>query len=115
MYTNTHEAFQKETPTPEEETPVETEEIPEVDPVEEDLGEGEVKMLSVVDEVNDILQKNLAGSPLAGKGIHLMENHNQEIRFWVGLNSYSDVEDIPDPEIRKIIDAAVKEWEANRE
>jgi hypothetical protein len=44
-----------------------------------------------------------------------MENHNQEIRFWVGLNSYSDVEDIPDAEIRKIIDAAVKEWEANRE
>ena len=49
---------EKETPTPEEETPVETEEIPEVDPVEEDLGEGEVRMLSVVDEVNDILQKS---------------------------------------------------------
>jgi hypothetical protein len=77
---------------------------------EEELG----KMLSVVDEVNDILQRKLVGSALAGKGIHLMENHNQEIRFWVGLNSYSDVEDIPDPEVRRIIDESVREWEQNR-
>ena len=105
-----------EVPEPEYQ-PAPTEEgIPEVPvpPVEEE-GEAEVKMLSVIDEVNDILQKKLAGSPLAGKGIHLMENHNREIRFWVGLNSYNDVEEIPDPEVRQIIDAAVKEWEKNRE
>jgi len=90
-------------------TPVE---LPEV---EDEIEEEEVKMLSVVDEVNDILQKKLVGSPLAGKGIHLMENHNNEIRFWVGLNSYNDVEEIPDQEVRKIIDESVKEWEKNRE
>jgi uncharacterized protein YneF (UPF0154 family) len=81
---------------------------------DEDEVDSETKMLSVIDEVNDILQKKLTGSPLAGKGIHLMENHNKEIRFWVGLNSYDDVDEIPDPEIRQIIDAAVKEWERNR-
>lgn len=81
----------------------------------EDEPEPEIRMLSVIDEVNDILQKKLADSPLAGKGIHLMENHNKEIRFWVGLNSYDDVDQIPDPEVRHIIDAAVKEWEKNRE
>ena len=94
---------------------VENEPTPEpVQEVEED-DDGEIKMLSVVDEVNDILQKKLHGSPLAGKGIHLMENHNKEIRFWVGLESYNDVSEIPDPEIRELIDAAVKEWEQNRE
>ena len=77
--------------------------------------EEEIKMLSVVDEVNNILQKKLIGSALAGKGIHLMENHKNEIRFWVGLNSYDDVEDIPDPEVREFINSAVKEWERNRE
>ena len=82
---------------------------------EEDEVDTEVKMLSVIEEVNDILQKKLTGSPMAGKGIHLMENHNNEIRFWVGLNSYDDVEEIPDPEVRQFIDAAVKEWEKNRE
>ena len=89
------------------------EEIPDIAPPEDD-GELEAKMLSVIDEVNDILQKKLAGSPLAGKGIHLMENHNREIRFWVGLISYDDVDDIPDQEVRQIIDASVKEWEQNR-
>ena len=103
-----------EVPEPVYQPPPAEEAIPEVPPVEEE-GEAEVKMLSVIDEVNDLLQKKLAGSPLAGKGIHLMENHNREIRFWVGLNSYNDVEEIPDPEVRQIIDAAVKEWEKNRE
>ena len=86
-------------------------------PIFEDKDEADsgIKTLSVIDEVNDILQKKLTGSPLAGKGIHLMENHNKEIRFWVGLNSYDDVDEIPDPEVRQIIDAAVKVWEKNRE
>ena len=72
-------------------------------------------MLSVIEEVNEILQKKLHGSPLAGKGIHLMENHNKEIRFWVGLNSYNDVDEIPDSEVRQIIDDSVREWEESRE
>jgi len=80
----------------------------------EEEGEAKAKMLSVIDEVNEILQKKLHGSPLAGKGIHLMENHNKEIRFWVGLNSYNDVEEIPDPEVRQIIDESVREWEEHR-
>ena len=100
---------------PEIQTPPVTEEVPLKTSAEEDPTETEVKILSVIDEVNDILQKKLAGSPLAGKGIHLMENHNKEIRFWVGLNSFDDVEEIPELEIRQIIDAAVKEWEESRE
>ena len=88
-------------------------EAPEI--VSEEEGEPKVKMLSVIDEVNDILQKKLHGSPLAGKGIHLMENHNKEIRFWVGLNSYNDVDEIPDSEVRQIIDDSVREWEESRE
>lgn len=99
-------------PTP---PPAEPATPPEPAPEPEEEEEAEIKMLSVVDEVNDILQRKLHGSPLAGKGIHLMENHNQEIRFWVGLESYNDVSEIPDPEIREMINSAVKEWEKNRE
>lgn len=96
-------------------TPSEEEPTPDVIQETEDSDDGEIKMLSVIEEVNEILQRKLHGSSLAGKGIHLMENHNKEIRFWVGLESYDDVEDIPDPEIRKLIDEAVKEWEQSRE
>ena len=85
------------------------------EPEPDEEAEPKVKMLSVIDEVNDILQKKLHGSPMAGKGIHLMENHNKEIRFWVGLNSYNDVDEIPDPDVRQIIDESVREWEKSRE
>ena len=95
--------------------PLDEEPAPEVALEIEESDDGEIKMLSVIDEVNEILQRKLHGSPLAGKGIHLMENHNKEIRFWVGLESYDDVEEIPDPEIQKLIDDAVKEWEQSRE
>lgn len=101
-------------PTPPAQPPIENEIIPPEIAAEEE-GEPEVKMLSVIEEVNDILQKKLHGSPLAGKGIHLMENHNKEIRFWVGLNSYNDVDEIPDPEVRQIIDDSVREWEESRQ
>jgi len=111
---------QEASPTPEPQTSIQSESPvedalvpPDIETEEE--GEPKVKILSVVDEVNDILQKKLHGSPLAGKGIHLMENHNKEIRFWVGLNSYNDVEEIPDPDVRIIIDESVREWEKNRE
>jgi hypothetical protein len=32
----------------------------------------------------------------------------------VGLNSYNDVEEIPDADVQKIIDDAVREWEKSR-
>ncbi len=95
--------------------PVLDEETPEPTVVIEEDDEGEIRMLSVVDEVNEILQLKLHGSALAGKGIHLMENHNKEIRFWVGLESYNDVSEIPDLEIQRLINEAVKEWEQSRE
>lgn len=100
-------------PQPQPEVPPQTQ-ASESSPEPEEEEEGEMKMLSVVDEVNEILQRKLHGSPLAGKGIHLMENHNKEIRFWVGLESYNDVAEIPDPEIRRMINEAVREWEQNR-
>jgi len=112
-------SVQQEVPSkPEPEAPVQPPTEDDLVPPEleaEEDGEPEVKMLSVIDEVNDILQKKLHGSHLAGKGIHLMENHNKEIRFWVGLNSYNDVEEIPDHEVQQIINESVREWERSRE
>lgn len=71
----------------------------------------EVKLLSVIEEIDKILQKKLEESPLGEKGIQLMENQNQEIRIWVGLNSYNAIEEVPDPEIRALIIESVKDWE----
>jgi hypothetical protein len=70
-----------------------------------------VKLLSVIQEIDKILQEKLDDSPLSNKGIQLMENQHQEIRIWVGLQSYDAVDDVPDPEIRALILESVKEWE----
>jgi hypothetical protein len=80
-------------------------------PTLEDKVEDDGELLSVINEIDKILQKMLADSPLSERGIHLMENQNQEIRIWVGLESYDMIEDIPDADVRAIINSAVKEWE----
>ena len=71
-----------------------------------------VKLLSVIQEIDKILQEKLENSPLGNKGIQLMENQHQEIRIWVGLQSYDAVEEVPDPEVRTLILEAVEEWES---
>lgn len=71
----------------------------------------EGKLLSVIEEIDKILQKKLEESPLGEKGIQLMENQNQEIRIWVGLNSYNAIEEVPNPEIRALIIESVEDWE----
>jgi|GEM_PF-1152297 len=70
-----------------------------------------VKLLSVIQEIDKILQEKLVDSPLSNKGIQLMENQHQEIRIWVGLQSYDAIDDVPDPEIRALILESVQEWE----
>ena len=95
---------------PPESSPVESSPIQLLD--EEIPQKKKVKLLSVIQEIDKILQEKLENSPLGNKGIQLMENQHQEIRIWVGLQSYDAVEDVPDPEVRALILEAVEEWES---
>lgn len=77
----------------------------------EEADEPEVKPLSLISEIDDILQEKLSESPLSDKGIKLTENHKKEITIWVGLESYPAIDDVPDPEIQAIIKESVQDWE----
>lgn len=77
----------------------------------EEVEEPEVKPLSLISEIDDILQEKLSDSPLSEKGIKLTENHKKEITIWVGLESYAAIDDVPDPEIQAIIKESVQDWE----
>ncbi len=68
--------------------------------------------LSIVAQVNEILQEQLSGTPLADKGIRLTEAPGQGVTVWVGLNRFEGIETVPDPEVRAAIRKAVKTWEA---
>jgi hypothetical protein len=66
---------------------------------------------SFVSQINDILQERLKNSPLRGEPIRLMEWPNKGMVVMVGLEHYESVDDVPNEEIRKMIRAAVAEWE----
>jgi hypothetical protein len=69
---------------------------------------------SIVAQVDEILQDLLATSPLRDRGIRLMENLDGSMRFYIGLDSYDDVDSIPDEEIKGIIRTAVRTWETRQ-
>jgi hypothetical protein len=65
---------------------------------------------SITAQVDDILQRILAESPLAGRGIQLSESP-EGVVVEVGVDKYLGVDAVPDEEVRQLIRQAVAEWE----
>ena len=68
-------------------------------------------LLSIVGQIDEILQARLANSPLAGRGIRLQESPDGSVFVWVGVQKFDGVGDVTDPEVQAIIRAATTEWE----
>ena len=66
---------------------------------------------SIVSQIDSILQARLAGSPLEDRGVFLAQSPEGGVMVYVGLTKYMGVEDVPDPEIKAAIRAAISEWE----
>ncbi|RME89710.1 MAG: hypothetical protein D6770_03880 [Anaerolineae bacterium] len=69
------------------------------------------KPSSIIEQIDDILQAKLARSPLAGRGIRLVEAPDGSVHIWVAQNLYKAIDEIPDPAIQAIIREAIAEWE----
>jgi len=67
--------------------------------------------LSIVAQIDEILQARLASTTFAGRGIRLQESPEGGAIVWVGMQQFAGVADVPDPEIQAIIRAATTEWE----
>lgn len=67
--------------------------------------------LSMLAQIDEILQKNMAGTPLEKMGIKLQETPGGGVTVAVGLKRYTDVNKVPDPEVQTAIRAAIAEWE----
>ena len=72
----------------------------------------ETEPLSIATQVDEILQEKLESSPLAGQGIRLMDLPNQGMVIMIGLDKYSDIDSVPNEEIKELLRASVAEWEA---
>jgi len=70
-----------------------------------------ITVMSIVNQINDILQENVVGTEFEKRGIRLVELPNRGVAVQVGLGTFPDIDSVPEPEIRSLIRAAVSEWE----
>ncbi len=69
---------------------------------------------SVAMQINDILQSQLAGTPLDSRGITLTDAPNGGVTVTLDGKQYDGPMNVPDHEVRNAIRLAVKEWETKR-
>lgn len=74
--------------------------------------EQEFKLLSIVQQIDSVLQKKLAGTPLENAGIRLQESPQGSVEVYIGLKKYESVDDVTDERIKSVIRAAIAEWES---
>jgi hypothetical protein len=72
------------------------------------------KPKSIVEQVDEILQKRLANSPYSKRLIRLVDAPGGGVEVLVDAKKYEGVGDVPDLEVRDFIQECVKEWEKSR-
>ncbi|MBE0685027.1 MAG: hypothetical protein IH585_03425 [Anaerolineaceae bacterium] len=69
------------------------------------------RQLSIVEQVDEVLQELLESSPLKGRNIRLTEMPNKGVTVWVGNEYYDGINAVPEEDVKRIIRQAVKKWE----
>jgi hypothetical protein len=64
-----------------------------------------------VSQIDSVLQARLEGTSLGDRGIFLTQSPEGGVIVYVGLTRYNGVDEVPDPEIKAAIRAAISEWE----
>jgi hypothetical protein len=72
------------------------------------------KPKSIVEQVDEILQKRLANSPYSTRLIRLVDAPGGGVEVLVDAKKYEGVGDVPDLEVRNLIQDCVKEWEKGK-
>jgi hypothetical protein len=67
---------------------------------------------SIVAQIDDVLQEQVSGTALAGRGIRLTEAPGQGVTVWIGLDHFQGIDAVTDAEVLAAIRHAVKTWEA---
>jgi cell division protein FtsN len=66
---------------------------------------------SIVSQIDSILQTRLTGTLLEERGIFLTQSPEGGVIVYVGLTRYNGIDEVPDPDIKAAIRAAITEWE----
>jgi len=69
---------------------------------------------SITEQIDAVLQAKIAGTPLARRGMRVRAGAGGSAAFDLDGKSYDAVDNIPDPDARDLIRAAIKEWEKSQ-
>jgi hypothetical protein len=75
------------------------------------LSEKEFKALNIIAQIDHVFQTRIIGTPYETMGIRIFEGSVGSVEVKIGSNKYSSIDDVPDADIKKIIRAAIAEWE----
>ena len=67
--------------------------------------------VSIVEQVDDILQELLENDPLGTQKIRLTEMPIKGVTVWIGNEYFEGINAVPDENVKQIIRQAVKKWE----
>ncbi|NTW44159.1 MAG: hypothetical protein HGB14_06935, partial [Anaerolineaceae bacterium] len=71
------------------------------------------RKMSIVEQVDEILQQILHEEGLNDVNIRLTEMVNRGLVVWVGKEFFEGIDAVPDPIVKDYIRQAVKRWEAS--
>lgn len=69
---------------------------------------------SIVEQINDILQIRIAGTPLEQRDVRLIETPTGGVIVKVGPLYFDGIDAVTDPDVKAALKAAVAEWEAEQ-
>ncbi len=84
----------------------------EREPVRPATPEAPRQTLTMVQQINLILERKLRDLPEGRRAVRRGAGCGGSVRVYVGVDAYSGIDEVPDPEIRRLIHEAVAEWEA---
>ena len=70
---------------------------------------------SIVQQIDEIFQEKLIGSPYEGQKIFLSEDPRKGVIVWIGNTAYEGIGSVPEGEIKNLLKASVQEWEHQQE
>jgi hypothetical protein len=73
--------------------------------------EKNISTLSIVGQIDTVLQTRLMDTPFAKSGIRLQESIQGGVEVYVGLQKFNSIDEVPDEAIKSEIRAAIAEWE----
>jgi 2,3-bisphosphoglycerate-independent phosphoglycerate mutase len=75
------------------------------------LDEPPKRKMTIVEQVDEILQDLLKDSPLKAQNIRLTEIYNKGVVVWVGMQYFEGIDAVPNEDVKQLIKTAVKKWE----